>query len=356
MKILFFIATFISLLFSFTKINKGFKYTLRVLTVLLVIMYFSFLNDYFKYLDVLNDNTHKKCIQYFEDFPNGRYYEEVRVIEIEILKTIELVRNFIDEFPESGFLNRVKIVNYELWQAEINNYNSLVKNNNNFDYQAVSFFRELLYYMRDNNRSNISLKLNGNINVKDFEDYPVDVIKLSDVIYNYSNSKVVSGNVLSLKSNYSQGNINNYEKIINESILESFQSFFSARFVTLGTIQNDSEKKNDLIIEINYNINNQEDLETIYGVNYILPRVWIYTQNDKFDSYILGVSISFDFDFSIPGTNKIYQFKHDASPLSEINNINDISDGYRIMTSQNFKDYTNIIIEKFGLIKEKPKL
>ena len=76
---------------AFTKKQKG--YSILLIFVLLV-SYFSFFDDYFKYLEVKKNGTSDACKSYYSEFPNGYFTEDVKVIEIQDLRDIVLVRDF----------------------------------------------------------------------------------------------------------------------------------------------------------------------------------------------------------------------------------------------------------------------
>ena len=76
--------------------GKSKKYKLYGVLALIIILiaYFTFFNDYFKYLEVKDKRYEHICKQYYLEYPNGYFTEEVKVIEIEITKDINLIRNF----------------------------------------------------------------------------------------------------------------------------------------------------------------------------------------------------------------------------------------------------------------------
>ena len=105
---------------------------------------------------------------------------------------------------------------------------------------------------------------------------------------------------------------------------------------------------NELLINIDYEIKNQDMGE--YGFPE-MPYIWEYydMESNNFISYLLGVSIFFDFDFSIPNSRKKYTFRYDSNPLSNIENITSLESGYKEMTKQNFEDFSNTIANNFGI-------
>jgi len=330
---------------AFTKKQKG--YSILLIFVLLV-SYFSFFDDYFKYLEVKKNGTSDACKSYYSEFPNGYFTEDVKVIEIQDLRDIVLVRDFFNDYPNSEY-STVELINLEIWNDEIRRYDSIVESNDRFDRDAVVFFRELLTYMRDNNYSEIFVNLKGNVNVQNFDNYAYDIREAIDNVYKYDEGIKVTGNIVNITSNYDDGNINDYEQVIKQSILNSFESLLSDNFITLSTYNDDKSSVSDLVIEIDYIISNQEDLYD--GKNY--PSIWNYSVNKKFESFLIGVSINFNFSFQLP--NSDYSFSLQTNALDNISDIQNISDGYRKMTEQNFQNFSDGILKRFGIYSHSTK-
>ena len=333
-----------------TSINyngKKKKYHLYLISAILLVFiafilsYTFFFADYFKYLEVKSEKSETACKEYYHDYPNGHYTEEVKVLEIETTKDINLIRHFIKNYPHSESYSIVEKINNDLWEIEIARYDSIVNTNSEFDPEAINFFRKLLFYMRDENVDEIGIKLNANVKVKDFKEYDSEVIQGTDIIYD----KKVSDNITEIKKHYKQGNINSYERIIGQSVESSFENILSTSFIK---VTSDKSKNLLLNININYYIDNQED--DIEGVKY--PHIWTYSEEEKILSYIIGVSINFDLNMTIPETNYSYSFSQETNALDNIKNINSLEEGYSKMTEQNFRNFATIISSKFGINKK----
>ena len=53
-----------------------------IIFAFLALFYFTFLNEYFAYKDVLDKNTIDQCKVYYSEFPTGRHIEDVMFIEV----------------------------------------------------------------------------------------------------------------------------------------------------------------------------------------------------------------------------------------------------------------------------------
>lgn len=320
------------------------KVIVSVLAV--VIFYFAFLGDYLQYRKVIHDQNLYEIGHYYSDYPNGWFLEEVKVEEVKITRDILLVREFFVQFPESEYYDEIEDLRIELWNTEISNFNSLVLENYNYYEQgAVEFFKNLLVYMRDNRKSTINMSMKGEVNVIDFEQFPEDVQVLWDLMSEYERDISVTDNVLSLTKYYSKGNLSAYEFEIAESIESCFENILSKNFISVSDKSRDSG--NELEIYIDYKVNNQMIKEEGFEQ---YPDIWTYTIGDKFNSYILGVEILFYFNFVIPGID-VYSYTQISEPDISIEGFDSLEEGYEMMTRQNFVDFASKVETKFGINK-----
>ena len=152
------------------------KELLIISAVFFTIIYFFFLNDYFEYRQVKTDRTTESCNSYYLQFPSGYFTEDVRAIFIEVTRDIEMVRRFFRDYPNSEYLPLVSLINLELWNEEINNYELSVIDNSNLDKDAINFFKSVLIFMRNSGKSTINMNITGLTDLKNFENYPVEYI------------------------------------------------------------------------------------------------------------------------------------------------------------------------------------
>ena len=321
--------------------------------LLLWLFHWFFLGDYLQYRKVLSTLSANEVQEYFDDYPNGWFLEEVSFEEVKIVRKIGVARDFIQDWPNSEFISEVEEIRVALWDGEIAFYDEFVSVNNP-DARAVSFFGDVLRHMRDHSKSRIVLVLRGEVNLKDFGDFPDYVRKNCDLIYEMSDGRTVSGHILELKTNYSEGSLRSYESIISAAIEESFEGVLRDDFIEVSTIPSIGEPSDDDIqIEVEYRIKNQMDAELP-----AYPTVWTYSEStnyyselmgvqDRFVSYLLGVDIDYRFSFDVPGLES-YSFEESSDPSSSITGFDDVSEAYEIMTKQNFMDFAGKVGGNFG--------
>lgn len=330
--------------------NKYFnKRNILIFLASFFVFYKVYLGDYLQYREVVSSKSISAVNKYYRNFENGWYIEEVKVEEVKITRDIVKVRNFLVDYPESEYYYDIEEFRLILWNQEINYFNEVILDDlGNYDLNAVNFFRDLLFFMRDNNKAVIKLSLKGDVNVLDFSDYPQEVTSLIDLAYEFETGIPVTDNIVSLSETYSKGNLVAYETEIASSIENCFGNILSDNFITVNrsSFLGQFASNDDLVIEVRYKIKNQ--LIEGLGFEGDYPEVWTYTVDDIFDSYILGIDVNFVFDFKIPN-GEVYNFSYNSNPESSIENIENIRDGYQIMTKQNFLNFASIIDSKFNV-------
>ena len=318
--------------------------------LLLWVFHWFFLGDYLQYREVLSTQPVREVQEYFEDYPDGWFLEEVSFEEVKIVKKIGVAREFIQDWPNSEFVSEVEGIRVALWDEEIAFYDEFVSVKNP-DARAVSFFGDLLRHMRDHSKSRIVLVLTGEVDLYDFRDFPDYVRNLLDMIYQEDDGRTVSGHILELKTNYSEGSLRSYESIISAAIEESFEGVLRDDFIEVSTIPSFGEPSGDDIqIEVEYRIKNQVDADLP-----AYPIVWTYSESTNylmgtqggFVSYLLGVDIDYRFSFVVPGLEP-YTFEESSDPSSSITGFDDVSEAYEIMTKQNFMDFAGKVGSNFG--------
>jgi hypothetical protein len=321
-----------------------------IITGISIFVYFSFIKEYLAFKDVVTENTIVKCKEYYIDYPQGRHLEDVNFIEVRLTDNINVVREFMSKYSKSKYYSEAQTVKNKLWQGQINNYEfnilrlspELKKSNE----KSISFFRELLKFMKHHDRSVVYVKLDGKQNLKELDEYNSRVVEKLKLYFS-KESHPLEGNLLPLKSNFYEADLEDLNNIILTGVSNSFRSIFQQNYFDIEIVK-DSQKLSsiDPVIDIKYLIENKEFESN--GERY--PDIWTYTENENFKSYILQIDVKFDFGFIIPSTQLAYNFQHTGLPGKEIRNIENIEQGYKIATKNTFNDFANIASLKFGLV------
>lgn len=305
-----------------------------------------FLKEYLAISEIRKKRDLALCSNYYIKYPNGRYTEEVNVIEIELANNIKMVLDFLDKYPNSEYFPRVEKNRKELWQKEIDKYLAKIQNSEDYNSKSVQYLTDLLNFMKDSGKNTILLQIEGDINLDDWNDYSTYKI----MAYEFEENKM-----LSLRSNFESEDISEIEKVIENSLQGSFENVLDPGFINIITENNLSDIDKDFaLIKVTYRIQNKNE---VYQ-GQVFPFVWTYYQYELTDfnkspknilGYLLGIDINFFLSISIPNHAENYNVSFIGDPGSSIENIEDIEDGYKKMTMLAFEDFGNTIAKKFLL-------
>lgn len=318
-----------------------------VLVIILLSAYFFYFKEYFAYQKVVSDKMVSSCENYYRNYPNGRYTEDVKFLELEIDTKITKVRTFLNEYKESKYYSKAIAMKDNLWKSEIEKYEQSIKNNQNADTKSIQFFIGLLTYMKNNNESNIKVKFTQDVALNDWKDYSNDIRERLDEFYEENGNGKVTPKVVEVKSNFSTSSLENYESNTISAIQTNFNTIFSKDFVNVVSSNNQKDEKKEnqaLVINIRYQIKNA----MMKYPDQKYPSVWTYTVNGKFISYVLAIDMYFDFQFKIPNSSEQFSYQEDANPGDNISGIENITDGYKQMTRISFDKFAKNISNKFG--------
>jgi hypothetical protein len=285
--------------------------------------------------------------QYYNLCNGGKRMEYVRFEEVKQSSNVAIVRSFITEYPTSKYLAQSKQKLNDLWASELIIYENSVKNaGQKVDKKSVVFFRDLLNYMRSKDLSTIYIDFDRKIELKDYYEYSAKAKEIAMLAYGEQHSFEY---LLSLKSNFSEGNLDILEEEVVQEMKSVLFGIFSNDFFGIEMVnENTKLGPNDLVISISYNIENQEN--NYQGTKY--PDLWQYTENNIFKNWVIGIDANFNFDFNIRNINKSYQFKYKGSPGDNIQGFDGMNEGYRMMVRNTFSDFINNISNNFGLAQK----
>ena len=329
---------------------------LIILALLAAAGYYSYIyyfEEYGLYKEAVSSNYPYSAEVYLDYYPEGRWVDEVKehwlyteFLDVKQEMKIGPIRWFRQSHPGSKYDEQLVAWSDSLWNQEISHYEEISKAQGT-DPKSAEFFRSLMHYMRDNHQSTVYVRFDPNIRLKDFTDYSTQAQNFLDEDARSMKDPVISENMLSLRQNFDQGSVSELEAIVDKGISSSMDNVFEQKIIYVSTWKDEYEDKypNAPIVDVSYNIANNEFR---YG-NIVFPDVWTYTIGNNFQTYVLGISIDFSFDFSIPGTSERYTFKSVANPGRSLTNLKDVKDAYRTMTRVTFQNYADEISGKFGL-------
>ena len=292
------------------------------------------------------------CDWYAEVCPKGKRLEEVRYLKIEYSKKITLghitlghtndllvaINEYLHDFPNGKYSGEVNSTCDSLWDAEIMRYNSRDKKRESAT--AVKFMSEMLLYMKKNRINSILVDVSSHLQLKDYEEYDSRVREYLEST-NDNKALSLSAGMISLKSNFSQADVSTLMQILSEGVQKSLDKMFTPGFISVVS----SSSKDLPKLHFDYTIKNQEER---YG-SVVIPHIWSYHEDYIVRNYLIGISIFFKAHYSIPGSSTTFDYSEKGEPENNINNVDNINDGYRRMTSMCFAQFSNKMVRNMGL-------
>ncbi len=295
------------------------------------------------YKEVKKEKSIYKCMDYYEEYPNGRHYEDVMYLEMGLQKQpVGVMTQYLNKFPNGKYAEEINQKYDSMWNKEIAKYE--IMNKGKESSKAVTYMTEMLKYMKENRVNTIIISISPDIRLKDFEEYDETARYLAEAI-GTSETLPLEGNMVSLKKNFSEQDKATLIEILSSGVKESFNRMFSADFIQIEPAKRNKSEAKCPRLSFNYTIKNIED--TLFETNY--PEIWAYTTNNVPQSYLLGIDVEFNANFSIPGSETVYNYSETGDPGSEISGISSIKDGYRRMTQACFSKFSKKMATSMGL-------
>ena len=305
--------------------------------------------EYFRemrlYNEIVENQMPSTCHEYYSEFPEGKHYEEVMLIESNVgYYPINTITCYLDKFPNGKYVTVMNQKYDSLWNDKIETYRNLDKTSQSPE--AIAFMTAMLEHMKDERITTVRLKLNPTINLKDYTEYDSKLRSLLEIMDSNDALPLTSSNVVSLKDNFTSADLDNLYSTLSYSIESSFERIFTSDFVNVVANNEVEASDKSPIILCNYTI---ENINESSSSELEIPNIWTYVSNNIPKAYILGIDVKFNLEMSIPGKSNKYSYAEVGNPGQEISNIEDIKDGYRKMTQACFNEFAQKMLINIGL-------
>lgn len=316
---------------------------IAVIVLTIVIYDLPYFQEQRFYNEVVKEQTLYKCQTYYEKYPEGRHYEDVMLLEVNLSwNPVKPMVAYLNKFPEGKYATEINDRYNALWDEEIVKYENRDKTGESPE--AVKYLTEMLHYMKQHRTNTILLDINPTVDLKDYEEFDENLRSLFELLYS-GEALPLKGNIVSLKENFTTSDQGVLKRILAEGVEKSFNRMFSSNLVSIVTSPMDADSASP-VLTFNYVIKNRCE-----GEDSEIPNIWTYVANDKPQAYILAIDVKFDVLFSIPGSDVTYAYSEIGEPGDEIRGIEDIKDGYRQMTQVCFAKFSDKMSANLGLEK-----
>lgn len=304
------------------------------------------------YISKYNNEEHLPDVLYrhakFYLYGDGVYsYEKARERQC-----IEALDSLITIFPNHELSKKADETIDSIWDNEISRYTR--KNKNIQSSKSLSAMYEMLQYMKQNKIYDIRLNVKSDVDLKEYSDFPQNVRDFIEYMY-----PVLKENpVLKIKDYFGTPDQEGLEQSLVQEFKKSVNALFTPDFFSIITSdENDNAKSNLPVIDLGYSIKSQ--VINMDGIS--LPNIWTYTSKMSgvpsltSEKNIMGIEVAFDSRLSFPGQETPWEISVKGAPEEDINDIDDISDGYRVMTRKCFDKFGEQLYILLGLSDEQNK-
>jgi hypothetical protein len=257
---------------------------------------------------------------------------------------------YIENHPHGLFKGKAVKLKDELWTKLIAKYDSLSKSSDRNNV-AVSFFHDMLNYMKDSDVADIYVKFDSTITVSDYKDFPDSVKKMTQLFYSgkyqgiHGYETPDDQNTVSVKENFTIGKITDLQNIVFDGLKETFFYVFGDDFFSIKASQGDT-KKEKVLTTIHYSILNAYIEIRELKVLEIIP----YSRDRYFIKNVPGIDVDFAKSrMDIPEQNKFLVFGSTYQSDAKTYTVEDIQDAYGQLTRSCFRNFVHFYSKEFGL-------
>lgn len=282
------------------------------------------------------------CDDYLTDYyPDGKYTDEVRYLKVlHTDNSMDAINEYIEYSPSGKYIAAVNAICDSIWDSEITKFQNRDKQREST--QAINFMTEMLAYMKTHRVNKVLVNVTSHLQLKDYTEYSENVKDYIDILY--SNTTLpIRTNMISLKSNFSEEEVSTLKDILANGVQKSLNKIFTPGFISVVT--DEETEKQMPMLNFDYTIKSQE--VKLDGVT--IPNIWTYSVNNIPIKYLVGISIHFNAHYSLPNSDVSFSYSEKGEPANSIDDIDDISDGYRKMSTICFAQFSNKMARNMGL-------
>lgn len=259
---------------------------------------------------------------------------------------VELLDSFIIKFPNHELSQKAEVTIDSIWDSEISRFTE--KNPNYASSNSLKAMYEMLNYMKSNKVYDIKLNVISDVNLKEYSEFPTRVRDLMEYYY----PELKSNPVLKIKDYFGTPDQENLEEMLISEFTKSINKLFTPNFFSVIINHDENQDDKHPIIDLGYSIKSQ----TINVDGVEMPNIWTYSSKSSYgiksmsyEKNIMGIEVSFESSLNFPGLKTPWEIKVKGAPEEDINDIDGISNGYRVMTRKCFERFGSQLYSLLGI-------
>lgn len=316
-----------------------------------VIFFLPMIQEMLAYNKVNNEQTVEACDSYEKNWPEGKHIEDVLYMRVQIGKDdgtcINEICKYLEKYPDGKYVKEVNNRWDEIWDKEIKKYEATEKSLASAD--GLDMMQEMLQYMKRERINTLLVTCNPTLDIKDFDEYDEDTQLLMQ--RTNETSLPYKEGIVSVKSNYDTSSLEALNNLVVSEMQQHMNQVFSTDFIKVVSADKtkDEMKAKMPTATFDYKINN---IEMAIG-DKPYPQIWSYpvTEDDEEnpDGFLLGLYVDINISFSIPGSPKTYSDMCSSEISDYLEQVKNLNDGYKEMTTFLLQDQMAKIAKKIGL-------
>lgn len=253
--------------------------------------------------------------------------------------------SLLTRFPEHELSRAANEKIDSIWNCELARF--IEKHPDPTSSSSLAAMYEMLEYMKENRIYDILLIPTSDVDLKEYDDFPSGVRDFLEFFH----PELKSNPVLKIKDYFQQSDQYTLEQMLTVGFKKSINEFFTPNFFSVIVKSNNDEDSSKLpVINLGYSIKSQIDKLGDHDI----PIIWTYVSKssdgtEQESKHIMGIEVAFASSLSFPGQNTPWTVKIKGSPEEDIHNIQNIEDGYRLMTRKCFEKFGEKLITLLGL-------
>lgn len=328
--------------------------------------YFAEMRKFHEVEDVYNEGITYKYTsivdEYLAEYPNGRHLDEVLILPVrqrmadgEVIYTLEAVDRYLEYLPDGEYAAECRDIINQIWADEIAKYEAKAAEHASKD--GARFVMEMLKYMQAHNLRTIDVVAEPELQLKEYGEYPLYMRELLEYFYNNETSQTtylgkaeLPKDMVTIKDKVTDEEAKSWVEYVVRALNNGFNGVLTPGFISFRDITDapSSARQGSPLVNVRYIVTTQEDKG--------YPEIWIYTQTMGQYSgmvtskkFVLGIGMTFDADFTLPGTDISYVVTGVGDPGSQEIKDQTPSTVYAVMCQRCTSQFGDKIAEEFGL-------
>lgn len=284
--------------------------------------------------------TPEEIYKYKRDFPEGKHIEEVYRIEAGLERfPMSTVKEYMQKYPQGKYAREFAHKHDSLWDAEAQAFLDTLKNR--ITPETEAYLKAMFRHMKENRVYTVYIDIQHEVKVKNLSEYPVHIQSQVHDAIRANQHTFSSGRVELVKQSFDKVDFHVLDNTLENSITGCFTHYIDSEFIQFTKNRETADPKSP-VMKVSYVVQNR----TVPGTKGF-PAIFEYKETTSlYSSFLLGIFVSSEAQFTIPGSDVTLAFSGTGVPKNEFSMLKSVIDGYTEMTCSCIQEFASTITEK----------